>query len=204
LLDRPDRQLGLAAKRIVDFALAVIGLTLGLPIFLLAGMAVLIADGRPILFSQARVGLHGRQFKLYKFRTMVRDAEALRAQLLELNERKGPAFKVTDDPRITRAGRFLRRTSLDELPQLLNVLLGDMSMVGPRPPLPSEVDEYDIWHRRRLSMKPGITGLWQVAARRDAEFDRWVELDLAYIDRWSVWLDLKIMLRTIPAMLQGR
>lgn len=203
LLDRPDRQLGLAAKRIVDFALAVIGLTLGLPIFLMAGLAVLLADGRPILFSQDRVGLHGRHFRLYKFRTMVRDAEALRAQLLELNERKGPAFKVTDDPRITRVGRLLRRTSLDELPQLLNVLLGDMSMVGPRPPLPAEVDEYDIWHRRRLSMKPGITGLWQVEARLDPDFDSWVQRDLEYIDHWSLWLDTKIAARTLPAMLRA-
>jgi exopolysaccharide biosynthesis polyprenyl glycosylphosphotransferase len=203
LLDRPDHQLGLAAKRIVDFALAVVGLTIGLPIFLAAGLAVLIGDGRPILFSQDRVGLHGRHFRLYKFRTMVRDAEALRAQLLELNERKGPAFKVSDDPRITRVGRFLRRTSLDELPQLLNVLLGSMSLVGPRPPLPSEVDEYDIWHRRRLSMKPGITGLWQIEARRDPDFDSWVQRDLEYIDHWSLWLDTKIAARTLPAMLRA-
>jgi len=134
---------------------------------------------------------------------MVRDAEAKRADLLELNERKGPAFKVTDDPRITRVGRFLRRTSLDELPQLLNVLRGSMSLVGPRPPLPSEVDEYDIWHRRRLSMKPGITGLWQIEARRDPDFDSWVQRDLEYIDHWSLWLDTKIAARTLPAMLRA-
>jgi exopolysaccharide biosynthesis polyprenyl glycosylphosphotransferase len=203
LLDRPDRQLALATKRIVDFALAVVGLTIGLPIFLIAGLAVLIGDGRPILFSQDRVGLHGRHFRLYKFRTMVRDAEALRAQLLDRNERNGPAFKVSDDPRITRVGRFLRRTSLDELPQLLNVLAGSMSVVGPRPPLPSEVDEYDIWHRRRLSMKPGITGLWQIEARRDPDFDSWVQRDLEYIDHWSLWLDTKIAARTLPAMLRA-
>jgi lipopolysaccharide/colanic/teichoic acid biosynthesis glycosyltransferase len=203
LLDRPDRQLALATKRILDFALAVVGLTIGLPIFLIAGLAVLIGDGRPILFSQDRVGLHGRHFRLYKFRTMVRDAEALRAQLLDLNERKGPAFKVSDDPRITRVGRFLRRTSLDELPQLFNVLTGSMSLVGPRPPLPSEVDEYDMWHRRRLSMKPGITGLWQIEARLDPDFDSWVQRDLDYIDHWSLWLDTKIAARTLPAMLRA-
>ena len=116
----------------------------------------------------------------------------------------GQAFKLDDDPRVTRIGRVLRRTSIDELPQLWNVLLGQMSLVGPRPPLPSEVEGYDLWHRRRLSMKPGITGLWQVRGRRESEFDRWVESDLEYIDRWSLWLDLKILLRTIPAALEGR
>ncbi len=161
-------------------------------------------DGRPVLFRQERVGLHGRPFQVVKFRTMATDAEARLEELAALNEIRGPAFKLTHDPRMTRTGRILRATSIDELPQLWNVLLGEMSIVGPRPPLPAEVAGYDLWHRRRLSMKPGITGLWQVEARRDQDFDRWVELDLAYIDRWSVWLDLKIMVRTIPAMLQGR
>ena len=136
-------------------------------------------DGRPVIFRQTRVGLHGRPFDVVKFRTMVPDAEALLTELEEQNEIKGHAFKITDDPRLTRIGRFLRATSLDELPQVWNVLLGEMSLVGPRPPLPREVDGYDLWHRRRLSMKPGITGLWQVAARRDDDFDRWVALDLA-------------------------
>jgi lipopolysaccharide/colanic/teichoic acid biosynthesis glycosyltransferase len=132
------------------------------------------------------------------------DAEDRLEELQERNEIRGPAFKVTDDPRLTRTGRFLRATSLDELPQLWNVLRGEMSLVGPRPPLPREVEGYDLWHRRRLSMKPGMTGLWQVQGRRDGDFDRWVELDLAYIDRWSIWLDFKIMFMTIPAMFQGR
>jgi lipopolysaccharide/colanic/teichoic acid biosynthesis glycosyltransferase len=135
---------------------------------------------------------------------MVPDAEDRLDELEALNEIKGHAFKVTNDPRLTRTGSFLRKTSIDELPQVWNVLRGEMSLVGPRPPLPREVAGYDLWHRRRLSMKPGITGLWQVAARGDDDFDRWVALDLAYIDRWSVLLDLKIILRTIPAMLQGR
>ena len=137
----------------------------------------------------------------YKFRSMVPDAEDRLHEVRHLNERSESAFKATDDPRITRVGRFLRRTSIDELPQLWNVLTGSMSLVGPRPPLPEEVDEYDIWHRRRLSMKPGITGLWQVEARHDPDFDRWVEHDLVYIDDWSIWLDLKILARTLPAML---
>jgi lipopolysaccharide/colanic/teichoic acid biosynthesis glycosyltransferase len=132
------------------------------------------------------------------------DAEERLEELRDQNELVGHAFKLDDDPRLTRTGRILRRTSLDELPQLWNVLVGQMSLVGPRPPLPTEVAGYDIWHRRRLSMKPGITGLWQVEARNDPEFDRWVALDLTYIDRWSLWLDLKIMLRTVPAMLAGR
>jgi lipopolysaccharide/colanic/teichoic acid biosynthesis glycosyltransferase len=137
---------------------------------------------------------------------MVPNAEELLTELDEQNEIQGQAFKITDDPRVTRTGRLLRALSIDELPQLWNVLRGEMSLVGPRPPLPSEVADYDVWHRRRLSMKPGITGLWQVAARREPEFDRWVRMDLEYIDRWSLWLDLKIMARTIPAVItqQGR
>jgi lipopolysaccharide/colanic/teichoic acid biosynthesis glycosyltransferase len=137
---------------------------------------------------------------------MVPDAEARRSELVLENEIRGPAFKISDDPRVSPSGRVLRATSIDELPQLWNVLRGEMSLVGPRPPLPDEVDGYDLWHRRRLSMKPGITGLWQVSARREPEFDRWVTMDLEYIERWSLWLDLKIIARTIPTILtqQGR
>ena len=200
----PDRVLGLVAKRLIDVALGGAALVVLLPVFALIALAVLVVDGRPVIFRQTRVGLHGRPFDVVKFRTMVPDAEALLTELEEQNEIKGHAFKMTDDPRLTRTGRILRATSLDELPQVWNVLLGEMSLVGPRPPLPREVAGYDLWHRRRLSMKPGITGLWQVAARRDDDFDRWVALDLAYIDRWSIWLDFKIIAKTIPAMLQGR
>jgi lipopolysaccharide/colanic/teichoic acid biosynthesis glycosyltransferase len=155
----------------------------------------------PILFRQQRIGLHGRPFEVWKFRTMVEGAEEQLEDLLDQNEVRGNAFKMAADPRVTRAGRWLRRTSLDELPQLLNVLRGEMSLVGPRPPLPAEVARYDVWHRRRLSMRPGMTGLWQVTARREPDFDRWVEADLEYIDRWSIWLDMRIILRTIPAVL---
>lgn len=200
----PDRVLGLVAKRLIDVILGGAATVLLLPVFAIVAVAVLLVDGRPVIFRQTRVGLHGRPFEVVKFRTMVPDAEARLAELEAQNEIKGHAFKITDDPRLTRIGRILRATSLDELPQVWNVLLGEMSLVGPRPPLPREVAGYDLWHRRRLSMKPGITGLWQVAARRDDDFDRWVALDLAYIDRWSIWLDLKIMAKTIPAMLQGR
>ncbi len=200
----PDRAISLVLKRLLDIAIAAGALVVLSPVY--AGVALWIraVDGSPILFRQVRVGVHGRRFEVVKFRSMVPDAEDRLEALAAHNEINGPAFKLTDDPRLSRTGRTLRRTSLDELPQFWNVLRGEMSVVGPRPPLPDEVADYDIWHRRRLSMKPGITGLWQVAARREQEFDRWVALDLDYIDRWSLWLDLKIILRTVPAMLQGR
>jgi exopolysaccharide biosynthesis polyprenyl glycosylphosphotransferase len=200
----PDRALALIAKQAADIVLAALALIVLSPLLAVVALAIALLEGRPILFRQTRVGLHGRPFLVNKFRTMVPDAEARLPELEARNEIRGQAFKVTDDPRLTRVGRFLRATSLDELPQLWNVVLGQMSLVGPRPPLPREVAGYNLWHRRRLSMKPGITGLWQVQARREQDFDRWVELDLAYIDRWSILLDLKIMLRTIPAMLTGR
>ena len=200
----PDRLLGLLVKRVLDVAVSAVALLALAPFLASIAFAVRI-DGRgPVLFRQTRIGLHGRPFMMLKFRSMVLDAEDRLPDLAGLNELTGHAFKITADPRVTRVGRFLRRTSLDELPQFWNVLRGQMSLVGPRPPIPGEVAGYDLWHRRRLSMKPGITGLWQVSARLEEEFDRWVELDLSYIDRWSLWLDLKIMVRTVPAMLSGR
>lgn len=200
----PDQVVGMMAKRVMDIVIATIGLVvLTLPFAAIA--AVMIAtEGRPVFFRQVRVGLHGRPFTIVKFRTMVPDAEARFAEVVAMSDTKGAAFKMTNDPRITKLGAFLRKTSIDELPQLWNVLRGEMSLVGPRPAPPREVAEYDVWHRRRLSMKPGITGLWQVEARRDESFDRRASIDLRYIDGWSVWLDLKIIARTIPAMLQGR
>lgn len=200
----PERILGLLAKRVIDILLAGLALLVLSPVMLALGIAVHVGDPGPILFRQVRVGLHGRPFRMLKFRSMVAGAEERLYELSDQNEISGPAFKVINDPRVTPVGRFLRRSSLDELPQFWNVLIGHMSIVGPRPPLPGETSGYDLWHRRRLSMKPGITGLWQVSARLEQEFDRWVELDLVYIDRWSLWLDLKIMLRTVPAMLSGR
>jgi exopolysaccharide biosynthesis polyprenyl glycosylphosphotransferase len=196
-----DHELSLAVKRTADIAGSIVGLVVLSPLLLATAIAVRRRDGPPVLFRQTRAGLHGRPFTMYKFRTMVPDAEEHRAEIQHLNERNGIVFKVANDPRVTRLGRRLRATSIDELPQLWNVLKGDMSLVGPRPPLVGEVAEYDIWHRRRLSMKPGITGLWQVEARHEPEFDRWVERDLAYIDRWSLLLDLKILLRTVPAVI---
>jgi exopolysaccharide biosynthesis polyprenyl glycosylphosphotransferase len=204
LVSGPDRALALGTKRLVDLMASVAGVLILSPLLLGIAVAIRLDDGGPVLFRQRRVGLHGRSFDVFKFRSMRPDAEEHRAELAHLNEVRGPVFKMTNDPRITKVGRFLRRTSLDELPQLINVLRGEMSLVGPRPPLPSEVADYDLWHRRRLSMKPGITGLWQVRERNTADFDTWVEADLEYIDRWSLWLDLKILFKTIPAALAGR
>ena len=201
LVNDGQREVGLIVKRAIDVVGSVIGLVLLSPVLIFAAIAIRVRDGSPVLFRQERVGLHGRPFTMLKFRTMVVDAEERLDDVRHLNERNGAAFKATNDPRITPIGRFLRRTSIDELPQLWNVLTGSMSLVGPRPPLPDEVAEYDVWHRRRLSMKPGITGLWQVEARHDPDFDRWVEHDLIYIDGWSIWLDLKILVRTLPALL---
>jgi exopolysaccharide biosynthesis polyprenyl glycosylphosphotransferase len=204
LVSGPDRAIALAVKRTVDLIASAAGLVVLSPMLLIIASTIRLGDGGPVLFRQRRVGLHGRPFDVVKFRSMRPDAEERLSGLAHLNEIHGRAFKMTDDPRITRVGRFLRRSSLDELPQLLNVVRGEMSLVGPRPPLPSEVEGYDLWHRRRLSMKPGMTGLWQVRERRSADFDTWVQADLEYIDRWSLWLDVKILARTIPAAVQGR
>ena len=202
-LSGPDRALGLLAKRVLDIVGGAIAAIILTPVMLAISAWIALDSAGPVTFRQPRVGLHGRTFEVWKFRTMVADAEERLDDLRDQNEINGNAFKMTNDPRVTRAGRWLRRTSLDELPQLMNVLRGEMSLVGPRPPLASEVAGYDVWHRRRLSMRPGMTGLWQVSARHEPDFDRWVESDLEYIDRWSFWLDLKIIAMTVPAVLAG-
>jgi exopolysaccharide biosynthesis polyprenyl glycosylphosphotransferase len=189
-------------KRLADVVASGVGLAvLAVPLLLIAAGVKLTSRG-PVLFKQVRCGLNGRRFTLYKFRTMYQGSEQQLDEVAHLNEVNGPAFKARSDPRVTPVGKVLRRLSLDELPQLANVLRGQMSLVGPRPPLPEEVARYERWQRRRLSMKPGITGLWQVSGRAGLDdFNRWIALDLAYIDQWSLWLDLKIMLKTIPAVL---
>lgn len=194
----------LAAKRAIDFALAAAAVTFLAPIFCVAAAAILACMGRPVLFAQERAGLYGRRFRMLKFRTMVHGAEEARDALLAQNEMSGPVFKVRNDPRVTRLGRWLRRFSIDELPQLANVLFGSMSLVGPRPLPIREQQEMRGWHRRRLSMKPGITGLWQVSGRNDVDFEDWMKLDLRYVDEWSLGLDAWILLKTIPAVLLGR
>jgi exopolysaccharide biosynthesis polyprenyl glycosylphosphotransferase len=200
----PTNPLSLALKRAVDVALAALLLAIALPVVAVVALLIKVSEGGSVFFLQRRCGLHGRLFTLYKFRTMVADAEARRREIEHLNEMDGPVFKARSDPRVTRVGRLLRKFSLDELPQLWNVLRGDMSLVGPRPPIPEEVASYQRWQRRRLAMKPGITGLWQVSGRNELDFESWMELDLHYIDHWSPWLDLKILARTIPVVLSGR
>lgn len=201
LVKGPDQILTLAAKRIVDVVGATVALILLSPLLFGVATFMRVREGGAVLFRQTRVGVHGRPFTIYKFRTMVSDAEARYQDVVALSDTQGAAFKMKDDPRITPTGRFLRKTSIDELPQLLNVLKGEMSLVGPRPAPPREVAGYDLWHRRRLSMKPGMTGLWQISSRIDEDFDERAKLDLDYIDRWSLWLDLKIVVRTVPAVL---
>lgn len=194
----------LAIKRAIDVVGAVVGLALLGPALLALMVAVRWHDGGPAIYAQRRVGLHGRPFTLYKLRSMRVGAHEIQPALAARNEVEGPAFKLRADPRVTPVGRLLRRSSLDELPQLVNVLRGDMSLVGPRPPLPAEVAAYEPWQVRRLSMRPGLTGLWQVSGRSELPFDRWMQLDLAYIDRWSLGLDLVVLARTLPAVLSGR
>lgn len=193
----------LSAKRFLDIVVSAILLFLHLPLFLLVGILIKITSRGNVFFLQKRVGYNGRPFNCIKFRTMVENAEELKGELLAKNEMDGPVFKMQADPRVTRIGRFLRKTSLDELPQVINVLLGDMSLVGPRPPLPSEVDQYDITDIRRLSMKPGITCIWQVSGRNTISFDKWMKLDQQYIDNWSLWLDITILAKTITAVIKG-
>ncbi len=199
----PRKEIELMVKSILDRVLAAVGLLVLSPLFLLVGILIKISSPGPVLFRQARYGLNGRIFTLFKFRTMVVDAEKMREDLKAANEMDGPVFKIKEDPRVTGIGRLLRKTSFDELPQLINVLRGEMSLVGPRPPIPSEVKEYDHWQRRRLSMKPGLTCIWQVSGRNDVSFEEWMRMDLAYIDRWSLLLDVKLLLKTLPAVLLG-
>ena len=193
-------ELLLMVRRILDMAGSFLLLAILSPLFLLIGFFIRLDSPGPAIYRQIRCGLNGRKFWFYKFRSMIDGAEQQKGGLTPYNLMNGPVFKMENDPRITRVGRFLRKSSLDEIPQLFNVLRGDMSLVGPRPPLPEEVAQYKGWQKRRLSMKPGITGLWQVSGRNLLDFDDWMKMDLAYIDHWSLWLDLKILLKTIPAV----
>jgi exopolysaccharide biosynthesis polyprenyl glycosylphosphotransferase len=194
----------LSVKRVLDVAGASVGLALALPVLLVSAVAIAFTSPGPVLFRQTRCGLYGRRFTLFKLRTMVNDAEQRKAELAHMNEMSGPVFKIRNDPRITPLGRWLRRFSIDELPQLWNVLVGDMSLAGPRPALPDEVSKYRTFERRRLSMRPGLTCLWQVRGRnRVSSFDDWVRMDLEYIDRWSLSLDLVVLALTVPAVLRA-
>jgi exopolysaccharide biosynthesis polyprenyl glycosylphosphotransferase len=197
------RQYELFIKRSIDICLSILALILFGPLILLTAVAVKLTSSGPIFFKQTRCGMNGRKFTLYKFRSMIVGAEMKMRELEKMNEMDGPVFKIKKDPRITPLGRILRKTSIDELPQLFNVLKGDMSIVGPRPPLPVEVEMYEVWQRRRLSLKPGITCIWQVSGRNKISFERWMEMDLEYIDTWSLWIDFKILVRTVFVVLFG-
>jgi exopolysaccharide biosynthesis polyprenyl glycosylphosphotransferase len=204
LSSTPHQAAEVVIKRLIDLIASACGLLVSVPVMSLIAILIKCNSPGPVLFRQVRHGLNGRRFVLLKFRSMVHDAERQRDALMGLNKMSGPVFKIVNDPRVTSFGRFLRRTSLDELPQLWNVLRGDMSLVGPRPPLPAEVQKYARWQRRRLSMKPGLTCLWQVNGRNGIDFEDWMKLDLQYIDNWSLGLDLRILIRTIPAVIFSR
>jgi exopolysaccharide biosynthesis polyprenyl glycosylphosphotransferase len=194
----------IAMKRLLDVVSSAVALWLLLPLFVAVSVAIKLTSRGPVFFKQVRVGMHGRPFNMLKFRSMVVNAEALKAMLAAANEQTGPVFKMRRDPRVTRIGRFIRKYSIDELPQLINVLRGDMSLVGPRPPVPAEVLQYEAWQRRRLSVRPGLTCLWQVSGRNQLSFEDWMYLDMQYIDHWSLAGDFNLLFRTVPVVITGR
>jgi exopolysaccharide biosynthesis polyprenyl glycosylphosphotransferase len=200
----PENVFLLFIKNIFDVLASAFALVLLAPFLCLVALLIKVTSPGPVIFRQVRCGLGGRKFVLYKFRSMILEAEEVKDTLHHLNEMSGPVFKLSKDPRCTPIGKWLRKFSIDELPQLVNILKGDMSFVGPRPPIPEEVEHYERWQRRRLRMKPGLTCLWQTQGRNDIDFDEWMKLDLQYIDSWSLLLDFKICLRTIPIVLLGR
>lgn len=204
-INTPNNSLGWAWKSISDFIIAATLLFFLSPLFVTVSLIIRLTSKGPAIFKQKRVGVHGRQFYIYKFRTMVQNAEQLKAKLAAMNESDGPTFKIKKDPRITAIGSFLRKTSIDELPQLINVLKGEMSLIGPRPPLPSEVSQYEDWQLRRLSVKPGITCTWQIIPNRnDVVFEKWMKLDIEYIEKWSLKEDMMLFFRTIKSVILNR
>lgn len=184
-------------KRAIDIIGSLIGLILASPILVIVGILIKLESKGPIVFSQTRVGLNGKEFKMYKLRSMVLNAEELKKKLEAQNEMSGPMFKIKDDPRITKVGKFIRKTSIDELAQLVNVLKGDMSLVGPRPSLPREVEQFEDWMLERLEVKPGLTCYWQVMGRNNIEFEEWMQLDIKYVRERSLWLDIKLIFKTL-------
>ena len=200
---QPVAPSALVVKRVLDVAISALALVLLAPVMALIALAIKLGSPGSVLYRSWRVGQNGKLFVFLKFRTMVTNADELKDSLQHLNEREGLLFKISNDPRTTPFGRFLRRYSLDELPQLVNVLRGEMSLVGPRPPSLDEYEQYTAEHQMRLAAKPGITGLWQISARNDPSFERALSLDRSYIENWSPWLDLKILLKTMPVVLQG-
>jgi exopolysaccharide biosynthesis polyprenyl glycosylphosphotransferase len=196
-----NKKIYLISKRLIDILGSLFGIIFLSPIFLIISIIIKITDIKgQVIFKQKRIGENGKEFYMYKFRSMVPNAEELKLSLLHKNEASGPVFKIKDDPRVTKIGRFIRKTSIDELPQLFNVLKGDMSLVGPRPALPNEVRQYSSYERQRLSVKPGLTCYWQVSGRSNIGFDKWIELDLKYIKERNIFVDLKLIFRTIVVL----
>jgi exopolysaccharide biosynthesis polyprenyl glycosylphosphotransferase len=204
IVKTPLRGLNLYFKRLMDIILSLIGILIITPLVIIVALTIKCSSEGPIFYKQQRIGKNSLPFMMYKFRTMVINADELKQQLLGENEAQGLVFKIKKDPRVTSIGTFLRKYSIDELPQLINVLRGEMSLIGPRPPLPEEVERYTDVHWRRLDVRPGMTGLWQVSGRSDLTFDEWIDLDIQYIERWSLGLELKILLKTIPTVIKGR
>ncbi|MCF0190463.1 MAG: sugar transferase [Marinilabiliaceae bacterium] len=204
ITNTPTNYVGLLAKRLFDLLLSSCIILCGLPFFIIIALMIKLDSKGPIFFAQKRCGLRGRKFKVYKFRTMVENAEALKGSLMNQNEMDGPVFKIANDPRITRVGKLIRKSGIDEFPQFWNVFIGDMSIVGPRPPLPDEVEKYERWQLRRLSMQPGITCLWQIAPNRNSiSFEEWMHMDMDYIDNWSFSLDMVIFIKTIRSIFRA-
>lgn len=195
-IKRKENTLYEVSKRVLDIIFSVLGLVILSPLLLIVAILIKLESKGPIVFSQRRIGLNGKEFEMYKFRSMVENAEKLKEKLANQNEMSGPMFKMKDDPRVTKVGKFIRKTSIDELPQLLNVLRGEMSLVGPRPSLPREVEKFETWMLKRLDVKPGLTCYWQVSGRNNIDFYDWMKLDIQYVNERSFWLDIKLIFKT--------
>lgn len=199
-IERKENNLYEVSKRALDVIASFLGLVILSPILLIVAILIKLESKGPAIFSQSRIGLNGKEFKMYKFRSMVQNAEELKEKLAKQNEMSGPMFKMKNDPRVTKVGKFIRKTSIDELPQLLNILKGDMTLVGPRPSLPREVEKFESWMLKRLEVKPGLTCYWQVSGRNNIDFYEWMKLDLKYVNDMGFWLDIKLIFKTVTVL----
>ena len=199
-IERKENNLYEVSKRALDVIASFLGLVILSPILLIVAILIKLESKGPAIFSQSRIGLNGKEFKMYKFRSMVQNAEELKEKLAKQNEMSGPMFKIKNDPRVTKVGKFIRKTSIEELPQLLNILKGDMTLVGPRPSLPREVEKFESWMLKRLEVKPGLTCYWQVSGRNNIDFYEWMKLDLKYVNDMNFWLDIKLIFKTVAVL----
>ncbi|WP_300385441.1 sugar transferase [Clostridium sp.] len=200
VITRDENKIYIIAKRLIDIIGCLLGIIFLSPMLLIVAIAIRLESKGKVIFSQKRIGQYGEEFKMYKFRSMVINAEELKAKLTKQNEMSGPMFKIKEDPRVTKVGKFIRKTSIDELPQLVNILKGDMSIVGPRPSLPKEVEQFETWMTKRLEVKPGLTCYWQVSGRNNIDFEEWMELDVKYVNEKSFLLDIKLILKTVKVL----